>query len=124
MSLVSFTSEPPLREPLAGRDGRAGRPWHIWLSFVATRLSKALIAAVDVDLGPLTPLARQSVTLTVPGAVPGDFAIASFDPASADLAMMAHVSAAETVTVWFLNLSAATTVDLSPGTLRVRVEKV
>jgi hypothetical protein len=124
MSLFSFTSEPPLREDMAGRDGRASRAWHVWFSFVASRLSKALIAAVTVDLGPISPLARQSVTVTVPGAAVGDFAIASFVPASADLTMMAHVSAAETVTVWFLNLSAATTVDLLPGTLRVRVEKV
>lgn len=64
-----------------------------------------------------------ATTVTVPGAVVGDFAFASMstftDALADDVVMSAVVSSANTVTVSFLG--DATGADLAEGTLRVKV---
>ena len=64
-----------------------------------------------------------ATTVTVPGAQPGDFALASMstmtDAGADDLIMSAVVSSANTVTVSLLG--DATAANLASGTLRVKV---
>jgi len=122
VTVRSYSVDPPLRSDMLGRDGRASSGWHTWFSFVAGRLGKVAIADVAADPGSLVSLGRQAATVTVPGAAVGDFAVASFDALTADVALHAAVTAADTVTVWFHNLGTGT-VDLPAGTLRVRLEK-
>ena len=64
--------------------------------------------------------AAASVEVTVPGAVLGDFALASFSLDVADLTLTADVTAANTVTVVLANDSGGA-VNLGSGTLRVKV---
>jgi hypothetical protein len=61
-------------------------------------------------------------TASVPGAVLGDFARASFSLDLQGVRLNAWVSAADTVTYQFHNPTAGT-VDLASGTVRVRVER-
>ena len=65
---------------------------------------------------------QATTTVTVQGAALGDFAVASFSVDTAGVALTAQVTAANTVTVHFLNLSGAP-IDLSSGMVRVRVFK-
>ncbi len=67
--------------------------------------------------------AGVTTTVTLGGALLGDFAQASFSNALADIVLTAWVSATNTVSVRFQNESGGT-VDLASGTLRVRVSKV
>ncbi len=123
MSFKSYEIEPPVRADIAGKDGRVASSWHSWFSFVGNRLGKVSIVAVEgVDPGSLLTGSRQAATVTMPGAALGDFAVAAFDALTADVALLAAVTAENEVTVWFYNLGAGT-VDLAAGTLRVRLEK-
>lgn len=94
--------------------GWNGSAW----TLVAPRL---LEASVTYDPPSLAAGAGVITTMTVTGAVLGDFARASFSLDLQGIALTAWVSAANTVSVRFHNGTAAT-VDLSSGTLRVRVE--
>lgn len=64
--------------------------------------------------------AEAAVDVTVPGAVLGDFAFASFSLDVADLVLDANVTAANTVTCVLANNTGGA-VDLASGTLRVKV---
>ena len=64
--------------------------------------------------------ASTSTTVTVTGAVLGQYAIPAFSLSLSGLTVTAYVSAADTVTVVFSNLTGAA-VDLASGTLTVRV---
>ncbi len=63
---------------------------------------------------------EDAVAVTVPGAVLGDFAFASFSLDVADLVLNANVTAADTVTVVLANNTGGT-LDIGSGTLRVKV---
>ncbi|MET0180511.1 MAG: hypothetical protein ABW194_08525 [Novosphingobium sp.] len=66
---------------------------------------------------------RTSTTVTVPGAVLGDFVTGvSFGASTSGLTLSAQVTGVDTVTVWLANPTAAA-VDLPAATVRVRVEK-
>jgi hypothetical protein len=66
--------------------------------------------------------ARTSTTVTVTGAALGDHVVStSFSLDQQGVAFSGYVSAANTVTVWLENQSAATVDDLGSGTLRVKV---
>lgn len=68
-------------------------------------------------------VAGQAVTtVSVPGAVVGDFALASFSIASPGLTITAFVSAANVVTVVLFN-GTDSDVNLAAGTLRALVFK-
>lgn len=74
-----------------------------------------------VGVGAVTP----TQTITVTGAVLGDFARAIFTLDTQGLELQAWVSAADTVSFRFVNpAGAAGSVDLAGGTVRVRVMKV
>lgn len=66
--------------------------------------------------------ASTTTTITVSGAVLGDFVIASFSLDQAGCVLSAYVSAADTVTVVLFNATAGA-VNLASGTLYARVLK-
>ena len=70
----------------------------------------------------LLTLAGETTTVTVTGAVLGDFAEASFSLDLQGLIISAWVSAADTVSVRFFN-STTGTLDLASGTLKARVKR-
>lgn len=65
---------------------------------------------------------QATTTVAVPGAVIGDFALASFSISSPGLTITAYVSSADLVTVVLFN-GTASDVNLASGTLRVKVFK-
>lgn len=72
------------------------------------------------DPASLADGAGATTTVTVPGAVKGDFAIASFSNDLSGISVTAYVSADNTVSVRFQNESGGV-VDLASGTLRALV---
>jgi hypothetical protein len=64
--------------------------------------------------------ASTTTTVTVSGAVLGDFVLASFSLSLGGLTMTAYVSATSTVTIVLANLTGAVA-DLASGTLKVLV---
>lgn len=83
---------------------------------------RQLEASMTFD--PPSLAAGEGVTtiVTVAGATLGDFARASFSLDLQSITLTAWVFAADTVSVWLQNGTAGP-IDLSSGTLRVRVEK-
>ena len=124
MGFRSYFQDPPFRHAVVDRSsGRLTSPWVAWIDFAARALGRVSVVDVTADPPSLAAGARVSVAVPCPGAKAGDFALASFSAPHADVALSAHVSAAESVTVWFVN-NGAGAVDLASGTLRVRVESV
>lgn len=85
-----------------------------------TDINPGLPGSVAYDPPALVDGAGTSTTVTVSGAVLGDFAVASFNPSVAGLTVTADVTAADTVTVRLQNESGGA-LDLAAGTLRVKV---
>ncbi|WP_270937979.1 phage tail fiber protein [Falsiroseomonas oryzae] len=83
--------------------------------------ARELVAEAAWDPGSLAAGANATQNVTVPGARPGDFVQAAFSVATT-LLFQAQVSAQDTVTAVLWNRTGGA-VDLSPGTLRVRVVK-
>lgn len=83
----------------------------------------ALDNAAPYDPPSLAPGAGATTTLKVDGAALGDHAGASFSLDLQGLTLTAYVSGADTVSVRFLNGTAGA-VNLSSGTVRVRVTKL
>jgi len=77
-------------------------------------------ASATWDPGSILDGNEDATTVTVPGAKLGDFALASFSLDVSDLVLDANVTAADTVSVVLANNTGGT-VDLSSGTLRVKV---
>lgn len=72
------------------------------------------------DPGSIADGDEATKDVTVTGAALGDFVLASFSLDVADLALVAAVTAADTVTAQLLNNTGGA-IDLGSGTLRVRV---
>lgn len=89
-----------------------------------TAMTRYLVASKTQDFASLADAATAlNTTVTVTGAVLGDFAAASIDVTGgfpAGFLVTAQVTATDTVTVTIFNKSGAT-VDLGSGTLRVCV---
>lgn len=85
-------------------------------------LANVLNGSATYDPPSLTDGSETSITVTVTGAVLGDFALASFSLSTQGIKLAAEVTAADTVTV-NLNNKTGGTLDLASGTLRVRVWK-
>lgn len=90
--------------------------WVISKSEMSTRLSGSAV----YDPASLADGAGATTTVAVPGAVMGDFAVASFSNNLAGITLTAWVSAADTVSVRFQNESGGV-LDLASGTLRALV---
>lgn len=84
--------------------------------------SNVLNGSATYDPPSLTDGSEASTTVTVTGAVLGDFALASFSLSTQGIKLAAEVTAANTVTV-NLNNKTGGTLDLASGTLRARVWK-
>jgi len=122
MAVRSYFQEAPLRTDMVGINRRVTLSWHVWLAYVAKQIGARTVVDATADPPSLASGARVSATVTVPGAKLGDFAVASFVTLDPNVAISAAVTAADTVTVWFVN-NGTGTVDLASGTLRVQVEK-
>lgn len=120
MTTRVLIQDPPLKAQIAGRDGLVARVWLAWFDSI-TRRCRALFASATVDPPNLSSGAAAQTTVTVEGARAGDLALASFEPADAGVVVTAAVTATDTVTVTFLNVSGGS-INLASGTLRVRVE--
>ncbi len=98
------------------------------VSHAGQPLSAELANAADIALeysGTYDPAsmaagATTSVSVTVTGAVMGDYAIASHTQNLAGCLMTAYVSAINTVTVLLLNTTAGS-VNIATGTLKVAI---
>lgn len=111
--------------------------WHFWVDTAGRlrQLNSVPATALDgnvvgIDLSgsgtydppSLADGAGITTTVTVAGAVLGDFALASFSLDLTGITVTAYVSSANTVSVRFQNESGGT-VDLASGTLRIKVIK-
>lgn len=84
-----------------------------------------IIPAASITFNPANAAdgaGETATTITVTGAVLGDFAIASFSLSLQGILLTAYVSAADTVTCRFQNETGGA-IDLASGTLRVLVLK-
>lgn len=113
---------PPSLSRLTDRNGAPALVWAAWFGVVASWFQRTRVITADVDWPSIAGGASAYADITVAGAELGDFAVASVDPADRDLAITAHVSAADTVTVWLTNRSGGA-IDLAAGTTRIRLEK-
>jgi len=86
------------------------------------QLANVLNGSKTYDPPSLSTGTQTTTTVTVTGAVLGDYARTSFSLDLQGLTMSAYVSATDTVTVVTLNMTGGT-LDLASGTLRVRVWK-
>lgn len=120
MTARVLIQDPPLKAQMTGRDGLVARVWLAWFDSI-TRRCRALFATATVDPPSIAAGAGAQATVTVEGSRAGDLALASFDPANASVVLVANVTADNTVTVTFINVSGGA-IDLPSGTLRVRVE--
>ena len=120
MATRQLIQDAPYKSPLTDRQGLMSLRWLSWFDSI-TRRARALLTDVSADPPNLAAGTVAQVTVTVPGANAGDLATASFVPAAAGVVIFANVTAANTVTVTFWNVTAGA-INLASGTLRVRVE--
>lgn len=114
-------STPPTKAALVDAARNIALGWLTWLNAVRDHATFDEVAAT-LDPGSLDAGDGVTATATVRGARVGDFATASFDEIEAGITISAAVTAADTVSVTFLNLSGGT-VDMASGTVRVRVSR-
>jgi hypothetical protein len=93
---------------------RALELWNGYIEAEAT-IDPASLTTGTIGLG-------SPATITVPGAELGDFVVASYNGATSGVAVAGSVSAANTVSLAFINPTAGT-VNLAPGSVTVRVYK-
>jgi hypothetical protein len=101
-----------------------------WFDFEASNwvinkqeLSTRLTGSATYDPPSLADGAGATTTVTVTGAILGDYAVASFSRDLQGINVTAYVSAADTVSVRFQNETGGT-IDLASGTLRAFVTKL
>lgn len=123
MSFRSRFVEPPVNIVVLNREGLMGLAWQTWLSSHVAKLIGA-VTVNDITTNPPSLAAgqRTSVNVPMPGSTPGDFVKVGFTSAHPDVVMWGHVSAPDTVTVWFEN-KGLSPVDLAEGRLYVHAEK-
>ena len=112
----------PEKSALANKDGTANLAWLAWFGAVANHARRVRVVVAAHDWASIPAGATAYADFTITNAALGDFAAASLDPTHADLAISAHVTAANSVRVWATNLSAGA-IDLAAGTTRIRLEK-
>lgn len=120
MTTKRYGSLPPYKAPLVGGDKLLAIAWLSWFDTL-TKATKTIITDAAYDPPNLAAGAVAVTSLTVAGASLGDFAVASFSAPNASVLLSAQVTAADTVSVSFHNISAGA-IDLAAGTLRARVE--
>ena len=113
---------PPGKSALADRSGTASLAWLTWFGALSAWLQRDRVILSDVDWPSIPAGSSAYVQITVVGALVGDFAVASVDPADRDIAITAQVTAADTVTIWATNHSAGA-IDLAAGTTRIHLTR-
>lgn len=83
---------------------------------------RLIVGSNTYDPPSLVDGAGASTTVTVSGAILGDFAIASFSSSTQGITVSANVTSTDTVTVRFQNETGGT-IDLASGTLSALVIK-
>lgn len=117
-----YFQEWPLGEEWVDRSGRLSKRAFSWVNnYVARWLGRYQLVDGPVDPGNINSGGSASYTATIPGARRGDFARAAFDQLASGITLSADVTANDTVTVWFYNLSGGA-IDLPAGTLYVEVK--
>lgn len=111
----------PIKARVEGADGLFTLQWLSWLGALTNWVQRQRVYSYAVDV-PSIPSAGGWWGQFSVEAAPGDFAVASLDPADIDLAVAAQVTAPNVVTVWVRNWGAGA-VDLAAGTLRVWVQR-
>ena len=120
LSLKAYSADAPFKAPLVNKDSTVNLTWLAWFGRVIAAM-KILVASTDYDPPSIASGTISTTTVTVSGASLGDFATASFSLPNAGVQLLAQVTAANTVTVAFWNVTGGA-IDLAAGTLRVRVE--
>lgn len=120
MALARYYAEPPLKSRLIAPDGTVSVTWLSWFNLLI-KSTKILVADATYDPPSISAGAVSQATMSISGVRQGDFATASFSPANTGIVLLAQVTADDTVTVTFWNVSGGA-IDLASGTLRVRVE--
>ena len=113
---------PPNKSAVTARDGTMSLSWLAWFGVLTSWVQRVRVYSATYDWPSIPSGGDAYVQVSASGAEPGDFAVASIDPADRDIAVTAQVTADDTVTVWARNLSGGA-IDLASGTVRVRVEK-
>lgn len=113
---------PPGKSFVTNRDGTMSLGWLTWFGALTVWIQRTRVIVTALDLPSIPAGGGAFAQVTVAGARPGDFAVASLDPADRDIAVSAQVTANDEVTVWARNYSGGA-IDLAAGTLRIRLEK-
>jgi hypothetical protein len=122
-----YNAEPPVRSAILGRDTLVSRAWLPWFQVVSDFIQGRLREAALYDPPNLAAGATVTVDVTVTGVNDTHIAGASFSPmtvggvATPYMRVFANVTAANTVSVSFLNLGPGA-IDLDAGTIRLIVE--
>lgn len=122
MATQSYGQRIPEDVKIAAPNGVIMRPWLAFLDGLARRAGNVLVATVTTDPPNIAAGSAARIDVPVIGARMGDFAVASIAPNDPGISLAASVTAADVVTVWLRNNSAAA-IDLPSGQLRVRVER-
>lgn len=129
MALIRFASEAPVRSAMVDRVMMVSLRWLQWFQLIGDRI--AAVSRVDAAYDPPNLAAGASVTVSVtyPGATPGDFVTgASFAPMTVGgvgtpfIRVLGDVESAGSVAVTFINVGAGA-IDLDAGTIRVQLER-
>lgn len=122
MATVRYYQPVPTADPVVGTDRRVSIIWMKWFDFVAKRLGIVTETTATYDPPAIGAGATVSVSVSFAGARPGDFATATHTGVVAGINIIATATT-DSVTVTFWNVTGGS-IDLSSGTLRVRVESV
>ena len=123
LALPPVPSESGLVAWAAGLQRALSRSWASLVFVVNGHVDQVLRASATFDPANLADGAGETTTVTVTGAVLGDFAEASFSLDLQGIIMTPSVSAADTVSVRFQNETTGA-INLGSGTLRVRVKRI
>jgi hypothetical protein len=130
MALIRYNAEAPVRSMVVDLGRMVSQRWLQWFQVVGDRLSSVMRLDTTTNPGNLAAGAASTVNVTMSGVNPGDLVTAvSFSPMAvggtptAGIRLLADVTAANTVSVTFLNVSSGG-IDLDAGTLRIQVERI
>jgi hypothetical protein len=112
----------PDKARVIGADGLLTLQWLAWVGALTDLLQRKRVYSFPIDVPSIPSGGGWWGQYSVPTAVVGDFVEATLEPSDRDISVLAHVSAAGTVTVWARNWGAGS-IDLGAGTVRISVER-
>ena len=130
MALIRYNAEAPVRSMVVDLGRMVSQRWLQWFQVVGDRLSSVMRLDTTTNPCNLAAGAASTVNVTMSGVNPGDLDTAvSFSPMAvggtptAGIRLLADVTAANKVSMTFLNVSGGG-IDLDAGTLRIQVERI